>query len=122
MSDGPRWDIRLRRTGASLAARARVADTFWSRAVGLLGTTTLPAGEGLLIVPCNAVHGLGMRYAFDVAYLDRAGFVLQLTHGMRPGAVGRPVWGARAVLELPAGTLATAGVQAGDRLVGLPPL
>lgn len=122
MSEAPRWDIRLARTGASLASRTRLANTFWSRAVGLLGTDTLPTGEGLLIVPCSSVHGIGMRYAFDVAYVDRGGQVLHITHAMQPGAIGRPVRGARAVLELPAGTLAAHGVAEGDRLEGLPPL
>ena len=122
MTDAPRWDVRLSRTGVSLAARARLADTFWSRAVGLLGTDALPDGEGLLIVPCSSVHGIGMRYAFDVAYLDREGLVLEVTHAMRPGSIGRPVRNARAVLELPAGTLAAHDVRPGDRLDGLPPL
>jgi uncharacterized membrane protein (UPF0127 family) len=99
-----------------------VAATWWTRLVGLLGTNALPAGEGLLLVPCNAVHTLGMRYAIDVAYLDRRGVVLRLTHALRPGAVDRPVRGARAVLELPAGTLSAADVHEGDRLEGLPPL
>ncbi|MEB3221668.1 MAG: DUF192 domain-containing protein [Candidatus Sericytochromatia bacterium] len=114
--------LSLARTGATVAERVRVADTWASRLVGLLGTPALAPGDGLLLVPCNAVHMLGMRYAIDVAYLDGQGLVVSLTHQLRPGRVGWPVRGARAVLELSAGRLAEVGVQAGDQLLGLPPL
>jgi hypothetical protein len=114
--------VTLARTGLPLAPSTRVADRWWPRLIGLLGTDALAPGEALLLVPCNAVHALGMRYAIDVVYVDRGGTVLRVTHAMKPGAVGWPVRGARAVLELPAGTLQAAGVREGDRLEGLPPL
>ena len=114
--------LSLARSGATVAEQVRVADTWASRLVGLLGTPALAPGDGLLLVPCNAVHMLGMRYAIDVAYLDRRGVVVGLTHQLRPWRVGWPVRGARAVLELSAGRLAEVGVQAGDQLLGLPPL
>ncbi|MEB3328122.1 MAG: DUF192 domain-containing protein [Candidatus Sericytochromatia bacterium] len=119
----PTWcAVTVAPTGTPLAPRTRVADRWWPRLVGLLATPALAPGDGLLLVPCNAVHALGMRYAIDVAYLDRAGTVLHVTHGLRPGTVGWPVRGARAVLELPEGALQAAGVRVGDRLEGLPPL
>src|SRR5262249_56041136 len=56
--------------GAVVAERLRTAHTHWTRLRGLLGTPTLPAGEGLWLKPCRQVHMFGMRYPVDVAFLD----------------------------------------------------
>lgn len=116
------FEIRLARTGAVLVERCARADTFWTRFKGLMGRKTFEAGEGLLIVPCNSVHCFFMKFAIDVVYLSREGEVLRVASDLRPGAIGPLVKGARAVLELPGGAAATAGVLPGDRLEGLPPL
>ena len=94
----------------------RVADTWWGRLRGLLGRPPLKAGEGLLIVPCRGVHMFGMRYPIDVAFLDRAGRVVALCHRLPPGGRSPYVRAARSALELPAGTLAAAGITEGDML------
>jgi uncharacterized membrane protein (UPF0127 family) len=114
--------IRVARTGAELADRVALATTFWTRFKGLMGRKTFEAGEGLLIIPCNSVHCFFMKFAIDVVYLSREGEVLRVASDLHPGAIGPLVKGARAVLELPAGTAAAAGVLPGDRLEGLPPL
>jgi uncharacterized membrane protein (UPF0127 family) len=72
------------------------------RRTGLLGTDDL---EGVLwIERCSSVHTFGMRYALEVAFLDRAGKVLSTTH-MKQSRLGRPRLGARSVLEVPAAKL-----------------
>ena len=110
--------LSARAAGAStpLADRIRVADTWWTRFRGLLGTPALAAGEGLLIEPCRGVHMFGMKYPIDVAFLDRAGRVVGICHRLQPGARSPFVRAARSALELPAGTLAAAGVTEGDTL------
>lgn len=114
------FEVRLARTGEPLATRCELANNAWTRFKGLMGRPSLPAGEGLLIVPCNSVHCFWMRFAIDVLYLARDGEVLRVAADLRPGSIGPFVKGARAVLELPAGTAAAAGVMPGDRLEGLP--
>ena len=103
-------------TGTSLGERIRVADTWLTRLRGLLGTAPLAEGEGLLIAPCRGVHMFGMKYPIDVAFLDRAGTVVGLCHRLAPGARSPFVRAARSALELPAGTLAAAGITEGDTL------
>lgn len=49
-----------------------VAETWWSRARGLLGRPHLASDQGLWIAPCASVHGLGMSYPIDVVFLDAA--------------------------------------------------
>jgi len=111
--------LTLAHTGEVLAARTHVADPYWTRLVGLLGSPRLEPGEGLLITPCNSVHSFGMRYAIDVAYLSADGHVLRLAPAMPPWRFHWPVKGAWAALELPAGTLEHAKAQVGDAVSGL---
>lgn len=101
---------------ADLADRASVADTFWRRLRGLLGRDGLETGEGLVIVPCNSVHMLGMRFPLDVLYLDRSGKVLRALPELRPGQLGPVVWSAHTAVELPVGTIAATGTVPGDQL------
>jgi uncharacterized membrane protein (UPF0127 family) len=106
---------------ADLAENATVADSFWRRLRGLLGRDGLAPGEGLVIMPCNSVHMLGMRFPLDVLHLDRSGTVLRVLSDLRPGQLGPLVWRSHAVIELPAGILAATGTVAGDQ-VALEPL
>jgi uncharacterized membrane protein (UPF0127 family) len=108
--------VHAARSGASLGDRVRVADSWWSRFRGLLGTPPLQAGEGLLIDPCRGVHMFGMRYPIDVAFLDRTGTIVGICRGLAPGARSPFVRAARSALELPAGTLDAAGISEGDTL------
>ena len=84
--------------------RARVARTFAERARGLIGTRTLPPGEGLLILRCNCIHTFFMSFPIDATFLDARDRVVKVVRNIRPG---RPfVWGgwrAKKVLETAAG-------------------
>lgn len=106
--------------GRSLGSRVGLADSWWSRLRGLVGSPPLAAGEGLLLVPCGAVHTFGVRYPMDVAFVDERGAVLAVYHRLAPGRWSR--WHGRtaAALELPAGTLATTGTSPGDTLAWAP--
>lgn len=106
--------------GRCVGSRVRLADGWWSRLRGLLGRRPLVEGEGLMLMPCRAVHMLGMRYPIDVAFVDRAGGVVAIYHRLAPGSRSR--WHRRAVaaLEVPAGTLATTDTRTGDALAWQP--
>lgn len=106
---------------SELASRATMADSFWRRLRGLLGRDGLDAGEGLVIVPCNSVHMLGMRFPLDVLHLDRSGTVLRALPDLQPGRLGPMVWRSHMAVELPAGTIAASGTVAGD-VVALEPV
>ncbi len=103
-------------SGASVADRVRVADTHWTRLRGLLGTSTLPAGDGLWIRPCRQVHMFGMPYPIDVVFLDEHLTVVGLAETLRPWRVSQLVRAATSVIELPAGTIAGTRLRAGQRL------
>ena len=81
--------------------KAEVARTLWARIRGLIGRRGLPAGEGLLILRCNAIHTFFMSFPIDAVFLDASDRVVKVVRGIKPW---RPlVWGgwrAKKVLEL----------------------
>ncbi|MEU4090054.1 DUF192 domain-containing protein [Streptomyces aureus] len=91
-----------------------VAGTARARRRGLLGRTGIEGA--LLLTPANSVHTFGMRFAIDVAYLDRSSRVLAV-RTMRPGRLGLPRPRARRVLEAEAGTMERWGVRRGARIL-----
>ena len=108
---------RVRRTGddAVICERCEIPESAFGRARGLLGRDGLDPGAGMLIDRAGSVHMFFMRFPIDVVFLDRDWRVVGLRHGLRPwrmAAARRAV----AALELPAGTAAAAGIEAGDVL------
>ena len=104
------------KNGGQIAERIAIARGMFERMRGLLGRPSLRPGEGLLLQPCNGVHTVGMRYPIDVLFLDRRGRVKRAVHALNPGRMVPYVRGAAKAIELPAGTLARAGVRAGDEV------
>jgi hypothetical protein len=102
--------------GAVLAERAGLADSVMTRAVGLMGQASLPEGSGLVIDPCTSIHMFFMRFAIDALYVAQNGTVLRAVSNLRPWRLGPISLSSRYVVELPSGTIARTGTQAGDQL------
>lgn len=58
-----------------------------------------------------------MRFAIDAVFIDRSGRVVRVAADLPPWRLATAARGARDVIELPAGTAARTGTQAGDELV-----
>jgi uncharacterized membrane protein (UPF0127 family) len=102
--------------GTVVAPQCAVANGFWPRFRGLMGRTALSEGEALCLQDCNSIHMFFMRFPIDVAFVDRDGRVLHACHSIRPWRISRMVFGAKAALELPAGTLRRLGIARGSVL------
>ena len=103
----------LLRDGAVLAS-LEVADDVRTRSRGLMGRETFDGA--ILLKPAMQVHTIGMRFPIDVAYLDRDLKVVAIVTGMRPRRLGRPRFGARAVVEAEAGAFERWRLRVGDEL------
>jgi uncharacterized membrane protein (UPF0127 family) len=102
----------LTRDGEVLAT-LEVADSGRSRARGLLGRDGI---EGALYLqPAKSVHTIGMRFAIDVAFVDKDMVVLR-TVTMRTWRLGLPVFKALGVIEAEAGAFGHWNLKAGDQL------
>ncbi|MET8951666.1 DUF192 domain-containing protein [Streptomyces sp. NPDC004393] len=100
--------------GAAAPVPLEVARSASDRRRGLLGRDGIEGA--LLLSPASAVHTLGMRFAIDVAYLDRDLRVVAV-RTMRPGRIGLPRPWARHVLEAEAGAMERWGVRRGTQVL-----
>jgi uncharacterized membrane protein (UPF0127 family) len=103
---------------------AEVANTFETRALGLMYRRSLGANEGMLFVfPDVSVHCMWMKNTFlplSVAFIDAEGTIVSI-HDMQPltetsHCAARP---ARFALEMNQGWFAQKGIKPGARLGGL---
>lgn len=100
---------------AVLANAAEAANTSRKRRTGLLKHKSLPEGQGLWIVPCEAVHTFGMNFPIDVIFVSRKRVVVKIREAMPKRRIVMCLR-AHGVLELPAGMAAKTGTQPGDQL------
>lgn len=108
-------EIRNLTRGTTLAEQAGLAATSRERRRGLLGRDWLADGEGLWIVPCEAIHTFGMKFPIDVVFLSRSFRVVKLRENLPPRRIAVCLC-AHSVLELPAGTVQRTGTETGDQL------
>jgi uncharacterized protein len=116
---GTRLKILNLTRAVELARSVEVADRPAARSKGLLGRSELAPGEGLWIVPCEAVHTFGMRFAIDLIYLDRKKRVKKVRSDVRPWRLSGCLF-AHSVLELAPGTVHQTQTGPGDRLEFFP--
>jgi uncharacterized membrane protein (UPF0127 family) len=101
--------------GIVVCERCVLADRMLARMRGLLGRKELPPGEGMLITPERQVHTWFMSFSIDIVFLDADFTVLGVREAVPPWRMAG-CRGARAVLELRAGTAARHAIRPGDRL------
>ena len=105
-----------REDGRVVCEQLLVAARPLRRMRGLLGRSSLPPGEGMLLRPAGSVHTFFMRFPIDVVFLDDYLRVVAIARDIPPWRmVARS--GARSVLELAAGESGRRGLRQGDRLV-----
>src|ERR1700739_783910 len=107
--------VRNLNRDTELADKLEVAGSGPKRSKGLLGRKGLGPGEGLWIIPCEAVHTFFMKFPIDLVYLDRK-------HRVKKTSANVPAWrlsaclSAHSVLELPPGTIQKTNTERGDVL------
>jgi len=89
----------------TLADKAEVADTAWSRLQGLLGRDSLPARHALIITQCRSIHMFFMKFPIDAVFVDRKDRVIGLVENIKPFCMSPYFLWASYVIELPAGTI-----------------
>lgn len=109
--------VTHRENGRTICPQARVAGTFLTRLVGLLGARTLATDAGLWIIPSSSVHTIGMRFSIDVVLVDAAFRIVALYANVAPGrVVGLRRCSAASALELPSGSIFSCGLNVNEYL------
>lgn len=104
-------------TAVACLSQVRVATSFYSRCIGLIGRRRLGDDEGLLLAPGGSVHTLWMRFAVDVVFLDGRGTVLKVVSDVAPWRIVFAPPRARHVLELNACRSVECGIVAGRTIL-----
>lgn len=94
-----------------------VAESALDRTRGLLCRSPLRDYEGMLIMKCNCVHTVGMRYPIDIIFLRRDGKILRITENLPPLRM-TGCYKADMVLELLAGSTSKLQLTAGGNIFG----
>ena len=109
------FQVTNRTRNSALATRLTLADTPQTRDKGLLGRDGLAPGEGLWIIPCQAIHMFFMRFSIDLIYIDRQKRVRKVKSNIAPWRIST-CFTAHSVLELPVGIVRETGTRRGDLL------
>jgi uncharacterized membrane protein (UPF0127 family) len=99
-----------------VAEQCVLANTFGSRLKGLLGKKHMSKDEALVLIPCDMIHTLGMRFPIDAAFVDRKGMILKVAQDVETNRIVPRVAGAYAVIEMPAGKTKELGLLPGGIL------
>ena len=107
--------------GVEIVSDVRLAVSFGERTIGLMGKKTMNPNASLWIqgsrfIPCNSIHTCFMRFAIDVAFVDRDLKVRAIFKNLPPWRMTRMVVGAQSVFEFAAGTLSRTPIEVGDQL------
>ncbi|HEY4347528.1 MAG TPA: DUF192 domain-containing protein [Gaiellaceae bacterium] len=101
--------------GAVMCERCEVARRMLQRMRGLMGRKSLEPGSGMLITHSGSIHTFFMHFPIDAVFLDKNMRVRKIVREM-PRRRTASSFGARSVLELPAGEAARVGLEVGARL------
>ncbi len=93
-----------------------VADSSYTRFLGLMGRRSLEPGHGMLIQPSSGVHTFWMRIPIDLVALDAKQRILKLERAVKPWRIGALSRQTKSVLELPSGQIDRCHLAVGDSL------
>lgn len=108
--------VSFLKCGQVIVGNVEVATSLPDRLKGLLGRSSLGAGNGMYLDPCNSIHTILMKFSIDLVFLDDSLRVVKIVRDVKPG---RMVFGgaaARSVLELESGWFPEDAVRKGDCL------
>jgi uncharacterized membrane protein (UPF0127 family) len=97
-----------------VASKVQKAQNPWQRMKGLLGRSSFPLGEALIIPCCQSIHMFFMKFPIDVVFCDRTNAVIGLCQNIQPFGLSPIFLKASYAIELPAGTIAATKTQLGD--------
>ena len=109
------YTVRNLTRSTTIGDRIAKAGTSSERTTGLLKRSGLENGEGLWIIPCEAVHTFFMTFALDLVYIDRKHRIRKVVRNVAPWRVSACL-SAHSIIELPAGTIDATGSEPGDQL------
>lgn len=106
--------LSLRKDEIVVVADVRVARTFLSRLLGLMGRRPMARGQGLYFPRCRSIHTCFMRFPIDLVFLDTNYRVVGIRREVRPWSAAHGGRQACSVLEVASGWLPCSALVEGD--------
>jgi uncharacterized membrane protein (UPF0127 family) len=103
-----------------IAHKGSIADTFFSRMIGLLNRDSLLPDEALIITRCQSIHMFFMRFPIDAIFVDRHARVVGILEHIKPFFLSRIFFRSSYVIELPAGAIVQNKTSLGDKIEIIP--
>lgn len=107
----------VKNSGQILANHVSIADTIYTRCMGLLGKSSWNTFDCLWLTPCNSIHMWFMKFPIDVIFVNQDLVIKQMLHSVKPWQNPIIEATAHSVFELPAGTLSKDLVSLGSELL-----
>jgi len=100
-----------------VASRAKMAQNFLARMVGLLNRSSLSPQEALIIPHCQSIHMFFMRFPIDVIFVDSENKVVHLLKNIRPFQLSPIIFSSFYAIEMAVGGIETSRTAVGDFLL-----
>jgi uncharacterized protein len=106
--------LKSKTRGQVIFSDLKIADTYWTRMKGLLGTSSIGDDEAMWFTLGNSIHTFFMKYAIDCVFIDRNFKVVSIKENIKPGRLVFPQLRAWSVVEMKAGNVKIKGIHVGE--------
>lgn len=100
----------------TLAEKYKVADTFFSRFIGLLNRSSLDSNEALVLTRCQSIHMFFMRFSIDVIFVNNKNVVVGIVENIKPFQMSRIFFASSYAVELPSGKIQETKTAIGNKI------
>jgi uncharacterized membrane protein (UPF0127 family) len=107
----------IKKNSQPIFSKGKVATSFFSRFMGLMGKKQMEKEEALIFPHCNSIHTCFMRIDIDVIFVSPQGKVIKIFHRLKPWRFLMPVKGAKHVIEIESGACEKKNIKDGDFLI-----
>lgn len=107
--------VKIKKNNHILGENIKLADTFYSRLVGLMFIKKMENMDGIFFDNCRAIHNSFVRFPIDVIFMSHDNKVVKVIHSFKPWRWSLVYFKASRVLELPANTIPK-NLDVGDQL------
>lgn len=108
--------VQIMKNKDLLFSQCRVATSFFTRFMGLMGKKEIKNEEAIIFPNCNSIHTCFMKISIDAIFISKNGEVIKVFHSLKPWKLLMPIRGARHVIETSSGQCQEKEIKVGDQL------
>ncbi len=108
--------IISKKDGTSVSLKAKAADNFLLRMLGLMFRKGMHEQEAIIFYKAPSIHTFFMRFAFDLVFLDKNGRVVRICPSIKPWKLIF-CYQSAITIEFSPGTVIRSSLEIGDSLI-----